>query len=188
MAPPAQEYLYTLAVVAVTFVGFSTIFASFRQALGGTISKYDLLLTRSILHLGLMVVLGALLPSLLELLGFQPNIILRGASALTGTVVLVFNATYPARRRAATGSAMPKKVWIDATLIYISAAVLLANAAGAAIRSSVASYALGLTVLLLATFLAFMFGLDLLPRVPSRPVSKKSAAPAKRVEERGADR
>ena len=56
-----------------------------------------------------MVVLGALLPSLLELLGFQPNIILRGASALTGTVVLVFNATYPARRRAATGAAMPQE-------------------------------------------------------------------------------
>jgi len=179
MGPASNEYLYTLAVVAVTFVGFSTIFATFRQALGGTISKYDLLLTRSILHLGLMVVLGALLPSLLALLGLRANLILRVASGVSGTLVLVFNATYPARRRAATGAAMPKKVWIVATLIYIVAAVLLANAAGAPIRSSVASHALGLTLLLFATVLAFLFGLDLLPRQRGRPVRKEVASTKK---------
>ncbi|SRR6266496_1430702 len=179
MEPASNEYLYTLAVVAVTFVGFSTIFATFRQALGGTVSKYDLLLTRSILHLGLMVVLGALLPSLLALLGLRPNLITREASAVTGILVLVFNATYPARRRAATGAAMPKKVWIVATLIYISAAVLLANAVGAPIRSSVASHALGLTLLLLATVLAFLVGLDLLPRQPGRPVRRQAGSTKK---------
>src|SRR5438876_12014163 len=117
MAPAANDYLYTLAVVAVTFVGFSTIFATFRHALGGDVSKYDLLLTRSILHLGLIVVLGALLPPMLALLGFKANLIQRGASAVAGILALVLNATYPARRRAATGRPMPKKVWIEATLI-----------------------------------------------------------------------
>jgi len=117
MEPAANDYLYTLAVVAVTFVGFSTIFATFRQALGGDVSKYDLLLTRSILHLGLIVVLGALLPPMLALLGFKANLIQRGASAVAGILALVLNATYPARRRAATGRPMPKKVWIEATLI-----------------------------------------------------------------------
>ena len=117
MAPAANDYLYTLAVVAVTFVGFSTIFATFRQALGGDVSKYDLLLTRSILHLGAIVVLGALLPPMLALLGFKANLIQRGASAVAGILALVLNATYPARRRAATGRPMPKKVWIEATLI-----------------------------------------------------------------------
>ena len=117
MEPAANDYLYTLAVVAVTFVGFSTIFATFRHALGGDVSKYDLLLTRSILHLGLIVVLGALLPPMLALLGFKANLIQRGASAVAGILALVLNATYPARRRAATGRPMPKKVWIEATLI-----------------------------------------------------------------------
>jgi len=172
MEPAANDYLYTLAVVAVTFVGFSTIFATFRHALGGDVSKYDLLLTRSILHLGLIVVLGALLPPMLALLGFKANLIQRGASAVAGILALVLNATYPARRRAATGRPMPKKVWIEATLIYIATAVLLANAVGASIRSSVASHALGLTILLLATFLAFLLGLNLLPREAGRPVPK----------------
>ena len=117
MEPAANDYLYTLAVVAVTFVGFSTIFATFRQALGGDVSKYDLLLTRSILHLGAIVVLGALLPPMLALLLVKANLIQRGASAVAGILALVLNATYPARRRAATGRPMPKKVWIEATLI-----------------------------------------------------------------------
>jgi hypothetical protein len=39
-----QRLSLSLAVIAVTFVGFSTIFGSLRQALGGRImSKYDTL-------------------------------------------------------------------------------------------------------------------------------------------------
>ena len=41
MERDAANYLYTVAVVAVTFVGFSTVFITFREALGGQMSKYD---------------------------------------------------------------------------------------------------------------------------------------------------
>src|SRR4051794_40882355 len=165
-----EDYLYTLALVAITFVGFSTIFATFRQGLGGTISKYDILLTRNILHLGFISILGALLPPLLALLDVPASFIGRGASAMTAVLLVVFNATYPRRRRTATGTAMPKQVWVDLSLIYIAAGVLLANALGTPIRSGVAPHALGLTILLFATFLAFLFGLDLLPKQPARPI------------------
>jgi hypothetical protein len=169
-----DSYLDTVAMVSITFVGFSTIFATFRQALGGTMSKYDLLLTRNILHLGFLVVLGSLLPPLLALLAAPSGVITRGASLLIAIPTVAFNVTYPARRRAATGTPMPRKVWVDLILIYIAAAVLLANVLGVPVASGIGPHALGLTILLFATFLAFLFGLDLLPREPARPVTRKS--------------
>jgi uncharacterized membrane-anchored protein len=157
-------------------VAFSTIFATFRQALGGIVSKYDVLLTRSILHLGFMVVLGALLPPLFQMLGFRPGLVPRVSSAIVGIFALAFNVTYPARRRAATGRATPTKVWMNLILIYIAVAVLLASAAGAPIKTSIASHALGLTLLLVSTFIAFLLGLDLLPREHARPLSKQAGS------------
>src|SRR5439155_24301815 len=63
------------------------------------------------------MVMVALLQAMHSLRGFKSNLIQCGAIAVAGILALVLNATYPARRRAATGRQMPKKVWIEATLI-----------------------------------------------------------------------
>jgi hypothetical protein len=49
---PGASYLYTLATVSITFVGFSVFFILIRQALGGTVSEFDIFLTKNFLQLG----------------------------------------------------------------------------------------------------------------------------------------
>jgi hypothetical protein len=151
-------------------VGFSTIFVSMRQALGGQMSKYDLLLTRNILDLGLMVVIGAVLPALLAMLGVTQAPAARVAAAVTALPLLWFNARYPSKRRQATGKGTPDRVKLNLAMVYLVAALLLADAGGLPLGPPIAIHALGLTALLGSTFLAFMFGLQLLPKVESQPV------------------
>jgi len=169
MEHDAANYLYTVAVVAVTFVGFSTVFITFREALGGQMSKYDVLLIHNILYLGITVIVGSLLPPLLWLLGASTGVIVRVSSLVTAVPTLVFSVTYPRSRRKATGRPMPKRVWVDLGVVYAGSGVLLANAA-AMIGPSFAAHSGGVTLLLVATFVAFLFGLDLLPQEPARPV------------------
>jgi hypothetical protein len=42
-----MTYLLTLATASITFVGFSTLFILVRQALGNTMSEFDVLLTKN---------------------------------------------------------------------------------------------------------------------------------------------
>ena len=58
---------------------------------------------------------------------------------------------------------------ISGGVVYAGSGVLLANAA-AMIGPSFAAHSGGVTLLLVATFVAFLFGLDLLPQEPARPV------------------
>jgi hypothetical protein len=44
------DYLYNVALVAATFMGFSIVFVTFHEALGGLMSKYDVVLIRNILY------------------------------------------------------------------------------------------------------------------------------------------
>ena len=77
----ASDYLHTVAAVAVTFVGFSTVFVTFREALGGTMSKYDVPLIHHILYLGVTAIVGCLLPPQLGLLGRPAATLWPAASA-----------------------------------------------------------------------------------------------------------
>jgi hypothetical protein len=165
-----SDYLYTVALVATTYVGFSTVFVTFGQALRDTMSKYDLLLVKNILYLGMIVIVGCLLPPMLRLLGAGPGLTFRLPSLLTAVAVLAFCIIYPTARRKATDGAMPTRVRIDMALVYAAGLLFLANAAGIVVPSSLAVHALAVTVLLVAMFLAFPFGLDLLPDEPAKPV------------------
>jgi hypothetical protein len=65
MDPRAGGYLFTLATLAITFVGFSAIVIALRQTLGGTMSRFDVLLARIFIQLGFVVAAGSILPALL---------------------------------------------------------------------------------------------------------------------------
>jgi hypothetical protein len=179
-----SDYLYTVAVIATTYVGFSTVFVTFGQALRDTMSKYDLLLVKNILYLGMIVIVGCLLPPLLRLMGAGPGLTFRLPSLLTAVAVLVFCIIYPKARRQATDRAMPTRVRIDMALVYAAGVLFLANAAAVVVPSSLAIHALAVTVLLVAVFLAFPFGLDLLPEEPAKPVEGQGVQQQDRSEAR----
>jgi hypothetical protein len=65
----ASGYLYTIAIIAITFASLSVLIMIFRQMLGGHMTKRHSFVTRQYLQLGFMTTLGSILPPLLALLG-----------------------------------------------------------------------------------------------------------------------
>ena len=69
MAIAETTYLYALAGLSVSFVGFSTLVIVFRQSAGGRLSSYDSYFVLSFMQAGFIVTAGALLPPLFALYG-----------------------------------------------------------------------------------------------------------------------
>jgi hypothetical protein len=166
MELPGIAYLYTLATVSITFVGFSTLFILVRQALGKTMSKFDILLTRNFLQLGFMVAFGSLLAPLLFLLQVEDIKVWRIASLVSAVPAFIFASTYSRRRAAAVSTAVPKKVWFDVSAVFAAGGILLSNAVGWPRIPGIGFYAAGLTIILSISFLAFLHALDFLLEQP----------------------
>jgi hypothetical protein len=145
---PGSTYLYTLAALSITFVGFSALVIYLRQTVGGEMSKLDVLITRIFIQLGFIVVAGAMLPPLLSLFDWPHDLIWRTASFVAAALSFFFGATYPARRRAASGVRTPAVVWLDVLILLAAAAVLICNAAGFGLKPSPGPYAAALTAIL----------------------------------------
>jgi hypothetical protein len=166
MKLPGITYLYTLATVSITFVGFSALFILVRQVLGKPMSKFDILLTKNFLQLGFMVAFGSLLAPLLFLLQVGDINVWRIASLISAVPAFIFAVTYPRRRAATVKTPVPKEVWFDVSAVFVAAAILLTNAVGWPWTPDVGLYAAGLTIILSISFLAFLHALDFLLEQP----------------------
>jgi hypothetical protein len=127
---PALTYLYTLATLAVTFVGFSALVIIMRQTLGGAMSKLDILITRIFIQLGFMVAAGCMLPPLLSLFQISDAQIWRLSSIAVALPAFLFATTYPSRRKAASGAPMPIHIGIGVLCLLLLSLSLIFNAAG----------------------------------------------------------
>lgn len=170
MAIAATTYLFALAALSVSFVGFSTLLIVFRQSAGGRLTAYDSYFVLSFMQAGFIVSAAALLPPLLALYGVSQDAVLRVASAITAILIVVFVASVPGRRRAATGKPMPSFVGALLVVQLLAAVSLLLGALGRPLGPSVAAYAAALTVMLVTTGIAFLLSLTvILPGLTERP-------------------
>ncbi len=69
MELPGSTYLYALATISITFVGFSALLLIFRQAMGHTMTRYESYFMLTFIQSGFIVTAGSLLPLLLALYG-----------------------------------------------------------------------------------------------------------------------
>jgi hypothetical protein len=158
------SYLYTLAAISVTFVGFSSLAIVLRQTMGGQMSKLDILITRTFIQLGFLVAAGALLPALLTLFHLGEIATWRLASALTAVPVVAFAVTYPVRRKLASGVRTPAVIWIDALAILGFALLLACNALGVLVASGPGPYTAALTGVLFVSGWAYLQAVNTLIR------------------------
>src|SRR6185295_4693533 len=87
-----SDYLFRLAALSLSFVGFSAIVVTLRGALGGELSDRHLRLVRLYIEGGFIVTALALVPTLLNLLHVSDNLTWPLSSAIAAsifTVVLV---------------------------------------------------------------------------------------------------
>jgi hypothetical protein len=157
-----SNYLYTLAALSVTFVGFSALVIVLRQTFGGELSKLDILITRLFIQLGFMVAASAMLPPLLALFQVPQSLIWRICSLCTAVPSFRFAVTYPARRRAASGVATPLAIWVDVFLLAFAALVLMCNGLGVVLAPTPGPFVGALTGILFISGWAYLQALNTL--------------------------
>src|SRR5260221_548284 len=120
MELPGANYLYALATISVTFVGFSALLLVFRETIGGKMTRYDSYFTLSFMQAGFIVTAGGLLPHLLAFYGMSETSVWRAASAIMAIPIFLFVANTPRRRRAATKEPIPFYVWLLLLLQFLA--------------------------------------------------------------------
>src|SRR5215468_4975924 len=130
MELPGASYLYALATISVTFVGFSALLLVFRQTIGGKMTSYDSYFTLSFMQVGFIVTAGGLLPQLLALFEMSHTTVWRESSVIMAIPIFLFVATTPGRRRAATNEPIPFYVGLLLLLQFLAGIYLVLNAIG----------------------------------------------------------
>jgi hypothetical protein len=140
-----SDYLFRLAALSLSFVGFSAIVVTLRGALGGEVSDRHLRLVRLYIEGGLLVTALALVPTLLDLLHIPATVtwpLSSAAAASTFTYVLLVQFR---RRRAIEPGRFPLWVIVIYSVSIVAVAGLWFNVAGIPFRPSVGPYAVVLT-------------------------------------------
>lgn len=157
-----STYLYALATVSITFVGFSALLIVFRQSMGGAVSRYDSYFTLSFIQAGFIVTAGALVPPLLALYGWSPEVVWRTSSVVTAVPIFWFVATVPGRRRAATGRPVPVFVWTLLSVQALAGAVLVLVGTGILTGRDAAVYASAVTTMMVTSGIAYLLALGVI--------------------------
>jgi hypothetical protein len=137
-------------------------------------SKLDILITRIFIQLGFLVAAGALLPALLELLQCTQRQLWRLPSIAIAAPSLLFACTYPARRRAASGTRTPIAIWIDVIIIVVLSLLLLMNGLGMSDAREPGIFAFALTGILFVAGWAYLQALNTLLRHNRRDTSDRT--------------
>jgi hypothetical protein len=165
---PGATYLFTLAVVSTTYVGFAALLVGLRQAKGSRLTSYDAYFTLTFIQLGFIVTISGLMPSLVVLYGWPLSIVWRISSVFAAIPVLWFVWRLPGRRRAATGMPVPVIVRTLLTIQAATAVMLLVNGA-ITLEKAGAIYATAVTVVLVSSGVAYLVALQVIrPEIGSR--------------------
>src|ERR1043165_6231545 len=124
-------FLYALATVSITFVGFSALLIVIRQSGGHGLTKYDTYFALSFIQAGLITTGMALLAPAIALGNFSPQTVWRIAGLISAAAILAFVISVPRRRRAATGGPAPTFIRISLTVQALTALALILNGFGA---------------------------------------------------------
>ena len=170
--------LYTLAGLMITFAGFSALLYVVRQAAGAKLSLLDRYIAKTVMTYIFVLAAGALLPVLLALFDMEEQWVWRVSGVLFALPMLSLQASYPARRRKAVGTAPPPAIL--AIFVVLGSAVTLTMLVGvwAGSQYSAALYITGLTIDFFTVVFGFVNALDIIMQqpaeAPERPRSTRS--------------
>ena len=162
MESPGTSYLYTLALLGMTFMGFAAIVMLLRQTLGGHVRAFDVLFARVYMEFAVIVIMGAMLPPLLMLWELPPGAVWRLSSGLVGLPLLGIALRYPARRRATTGQPTPRYVRVNVTIILLISLTLLIAATGMFHQRCGPAFLVALTAFLTFVLVAWLRALSII--------------------------
>jgi len=162
MESPGASYLYTLAILGISFMGFAAIVMLLRETLGGQVRAFDVLFARVYMEFAVIVVMGAMLPPLLMLWELPTGAVWYLSSGVVGVPLLGIALTYPTRRRAATGQPTPPYVRVNMAIILLISLTLLIAATGVLHERSGPTFMTALTFFLTAVLVAWLRALSII--------------------------
>jgi hypothetical protein len=149
-------YLYTLALIAIGYVGFTAIVLILRQSLGGTLSSLDALVARLFMVRGFVITYLSMAPMLLASFELSHTTVWQVASALGGLSLVVTHVGYQVLRGRITGDPTPLHLWFYTVSGSTFGVVLLANASAVAPSAIAAIYVTGVTLDMIQASIAFV--------------------------------
>ena len=162
MEVTGAAYLYTIAVIGITFIGFSAIVMMLRQTSGQSLQRFDILIAHVYMEFGLIVSVGSLLPPLFSFWGLGSETVWRVSSVLVGASLLLFSLTYPPRRRKAIRESLPWYTKINIAVIILLGVVFVGNAGGIVQEQMPAIYLSALTVFMTFTVASWLRALSII--------------------------
>jgi hypothetical protein len=157
MELPGSSYLLNLAILSITFVGFSTIAFIFRQAQDTNLSRNDIVFIGTFIQGGLLITVFSLVPPLLGLFEITPPLIWRLSSLVLVLSHLFFIVSYWRHRSRNLSRTERAHLVISSTLEIVIDLSLFINTIGIGIEPNVGLYALGATAALGQLMLLFLF-------------------------------
>ncbi len=157
-------YLYSLATISITFVGFSALLIFFRQTAGGGMQRYDNYFVLTFMQTGFTVTIGSILPQILRAFTTSDALAWRIASGMIVIPLLIFVATLPRRRRKVTGASMPTGIRIPLWIQWFAALLLILNIFGAYWTPSFPLYGAALAIVQITAMVAFLFAMGIIFR------------------------
>src|SRR5579885_3068192 len=124
------SYLYTLALLAITYGGFAALFMLFRDNLRGAMVAYDAFLIRAVIQKAFIVAFCAMLPPLLAFAEVSHAAAWRLASAGTALLQICWLIAWVARRVKVKGVPTSKLLIANLSLQVLNAIYLLVGASG----------------------------------------------------------
>ena len=149
-------YLFTLAMVAISFVGFTAIVVILRQSAGGKFLPIDAVVARLFMVWGFTVTYASMLPLVLAAYDLKPAVVWKISSIVSGVFLLVANASYPLLRRKATGEPTPLHVQLHVVVALLTGLILLLNGLELFPRATPAIYMTAATFYLVHASFAFV--------------------------------
>ena len=148
-------YLYTLALLSITYAGFAVLFMLFRQDLGGRMMHYDAFLIRAVAQKGFIVTACSMLPPLLTYCNLPTPLIWRLSSLVAGILQALFLASWIARRR--TVKNIPTSTWLKLNLFLqlLTALYLLIGATRQFFDAGPGAFLIGVTLILFWSGIAY---------------------------------
>lgn len=129
MELPGSGYLYTIAALAMTFVGFTSIVLVFRQDMKDAASPIKVLHSHGYMELGFSAAAFAMLPPLLATFGLSAPVIWRLAS-LVIAIAMIGHLWFTLHRFLRTSGRLPLRFLINSGSTAIVIVALLANTVG----------------------------------------------------------
>lgn len=160
MELPGTGYLYTLATLAMTFVGFCAIVLVFRQSMGAQSSKFHRYASHIYIELGLTSAAFAMLAPLLAACELPHTAVWRVSSAVIAIALVVHTWFILKQFKTTRPGPFPARVWVNSTITALVILGLLTNSAAFHIEPGLGPVAIAATWRLIMGVEIFMLTLE----------------------------